>query len=102
MKPQRESPSGFCDVTAALLVQCMRSPSSSDVCHTTTITQNKTRNRATHHEKLSLTADQVPFDEVCSDGSLPSGRSFILNSQGAAPALAYRSGLSITNVLQNF
>lgn len=115
----------LCDVTAALLVQRMKSPMNSDVCTTTTITQNKTLNRDTHHEKLYLRADPVSFNTSCDDGSAPVGRDFIVKSQvtltpgndnldyivvehgqddDVSPnaTLAYHSGFSIANVLQNF
>lgn len=116
-----ESNEKLCDVTAALLVQRMKSPMSKEVCDTTTVTQSRTLNRDSHHQKLHLKADPVPLGVTCSDGSQPSGRSFIVKSQVTLtsgndnhdyviverghhddPALAYRSGFSITNVLQNF
>jgi hypothetical protein len=110
-----------CNVTATLLVQRMKSPTSSIVCHTTTVSQTKTMDTYTHHQKLYVNAYGVGFNGKCADGSTPTGRSFIVKSLVKLnsgnnnkdyvivefgthndPALVYFRGASITNVLQNF
>ncbi len=116
-----ESDEGSCNVTAKLLVQRMKSPTSSTVCRTTEVSQTKTLNTQSHHQKLYVNASAVPFSVTCTDGTLPVGRSYIIKSQvtlnnaddnldyvvverggHADPALTYQSGYSITNVMQNF
>ncbi len=116
-----ESDEGSCNVTAKLLVQRMKSPTSSTVCHVTEVSQSKTISAASHHQKLHLNAYGVGFNVTCGDGSLPVGRSFIVKSLVALnsgndnedyvivehgthddPSLIYSSGYSTTIVLQNF
>jgi hypothetical protein len=99
----------------------MKSPTSSTVCHTTPVSVTKTISTDSHHHKLHLNAYGVRFDVACADGTLPVGRSFIIKSlvklnsgndnrdyvvvergHHLDPALVYRSGYSITNVILRY
>jgi hypothetical protein len=110
-----------CGVTVTLVVERMKSATSSALCQTTTTTQSRTITGAEHHKKLYLSALNVPINVRCSDGTMPAGRTFLVRTLVAIttgnddqdyivvepgyhddPNLRYTSGYSITNVIQRF
>jgi hypothetical protein len=110
-----------CGVSISLMVERMKSVTSSAVCHRTTVVQIGTISGAEHHKKLYVHALNVPINITCSDGTIPAGRTYSVRTRVSIttgndssdyivvepgyhydPTLRYRSGYSITNVIQRF
>ena len=110
-----------CGATVTLQIDRMKSATSSLACQRTTRTLNATITGAEHHKKVHLSALNVPIDVRCSDGTMPSGRTFMVRTVVAIttgtdaedyvvvergnhddPNLQYSNGYSITNVIQRF